>query len=227
MTDKIRVLVVDDHTILRRGLRESLAEYSDIAIEGEASNAQEALTLLRSGSWDVVLLDIALPDQSGLEILKPMKQEWPNLRVLALSFYPEEQYGIRMLKAGASGYLNKDSDPKDLAEAIRKVAAGGRYLKMSLAESIAHDLDPATVKPPHFALSQREFQVFCLLGGGFTIKQIAQKLFLSDKTISTYRQRVVEKMNMHSNLEIIRYVVENHLEFSAPSSSNTTPVKSA
>lgn len=219
----IKVLVVDDHAVSRRGLKELLAETPDIQVAGEASNSVDAFSCLEREAWDVVVLDIALPGDNGLEILKRIKAQWPDLPVLAYSSYPEEFYGLRMLEVGASGYLSKDSPTEELATALRKVATGGKYIRPSQVELLAHRVDRTSVKPLHFQLSEREFQVFCSLGSGSTVKQIAQKLCLSDKTVTTYRQRILEKMHMQSNLEIIRYVVENHLDatpFPAPSRSH-------
>jgi DNA-binding NarL/FixJ family response regulator len=212
----IKVLIVDDHAVSRRGLKELLADTRDIKVGGEASNGAEAFQHLEREKWDVVVLDIALPGDNGLDILKRMKQQWPDLTVIAYSAYPEEYYGLRVLEAGAAGYLTKDGPAEELVDALRKVAAGGKYIRPSQAELLAQNVDPNAVRPLHFTLSEREFQVFCLLGSGSSVKQIANKLKLSDKTITTYRERILEKMKMEHNLAIIRYVVENHLEVTLP-----------
>jgi len=207
----IRILVVDDHAIVREGLKQILADVNDMAVRDEAAGGQEALAKIRSGEFDVVLLDISMPGRSGLEILKEIKAERPKLPVLILSMHAEEQYAVRTLRAGASGYLTKASAPDELIGAIRKVSCGRKYVSSSLAEKLALELDIDTKKPPHATLSDREYQVMLMLASGKSVKEIADELCLSVKTISTYRSRVMEKMNMKKNAELTLYAIQNHL----------------
>jgi DNA-binding NarL/FixJ family response regulator len=207
----IRILVTDDHAIVREGLKQILGEVDDMAVRAEAASGQEALAKIRSGAFDVVLLDISLPGRSGLEILKEIKEERPKLPVLILSMHAEEQYAVRALRAGASGYVTKASAPEELIEAIRKVSNGRKYVSASLAEKLAGDLEVDTRRPPHESLSDREYQVMLMLAGGKSVTEIAAELCLSVKTISTYRTRVMEKMNMKKNAELTLYAVQNHL----------------
>ncbi len=207
----IRILVVDDHAIVREGLKQILGDVNDMSVSDEAAGGQEALAKIRGGEFDVVLLDISLPGRSGLEILKEIKTERPRLPVLILSMHAEEQYAVRTLRAGASGYLTKASAPDELIGAIRKVSSGRKYVSSSLAEKLALELDIDTQKPPHAALSDREYQVMMMLASGKSVKEIADELCLSVKTISTYRSRVMEKMNMKKNAELTLYAIQNHL----------------
>lgn len=207
----IRILIVDDHAIVRAGLKQIVSENPDMIVAGEASNGQEALNLVRAEVWDVLLLDISIPGRNGLEVLKLVRQENPRLPVLILSIYPEDQYAVRVLRAGASGYLTKESASDLLVKAIRKVAEGGRYISPSLAEKLAVELDASRKKPRHATLSDREFQIFCAIAMGKTNSEIATELSLSVKTISTYRSRVMEKMDMSKNAEIIHYALKNKL----------------
>jgi len=207
----IRILVVDDHAIVREGLKQILGDVNDMSVSDEAAGGQEALSKIRGGKFDVILLDISLPGRSGLEILKEIKAERPRLPVLILSMHAEEQYAVRTLRAGASGYLTKASAPDELIGAIRKVSSGRKYVSASLAEKLALELDIDTQKPPHAALSDREYQVMMMLASGKSVKEIADELCLSVKTISTYRSRMMEKMNMKKNAELTLYAVRNHL----------------
>ncbi len=207
----IRILVVDDHAIVREGLKQILGDVNDMSVRDEAAGGQEALAKIRSGEFDVVLLDISMPGRSGLEILKEIKAERPKLPVLILSMHAEEQYAVRALRAGASGYLTKASAPDELIGAIRKVSCGRKYVSASLAEKLALELDIDTKKPPHATLSDREYQVMLMLASGKSVKEIADELCLSVKTISTYRSRVMEKMNMKKNAELTLYAIQNHL----------------
>jgi DNA-binding NarL/FixJ family response regulator len=207
----IRILVVDDHAIVREGLKQILGEVDDMSVRDEAGNGQEALAKIRGGEFDVVLLDISMPGRSGLEVLKEIKAERPKLPVLILSMHAEEQYAVRALRAGASGYVTKASAPDELIGAIRKVSCGRKYVSSSLAEKLALELDIDTKRPPHETLSDREYQVMLMLASGRSVKEIADELCLSVKTISTYRSRVMEKMGMKKNAELTLYAIQNHL----------------
>ena len=209
----IKVLIADDHAIVRQGLKQIVADTKDIAVVGEVSRGQEVLAEVLQNDYDIVLLDIAMPDRSGLDTLKDLKRLRPHLPVIMLSMYPEEQYGARALRAGAHGYLPKESAPDELIEAVRKVAQGGRYISSSLAERLAFEIGPDKARPPHLILSDREYQVMVMIASGSTANQIAQKLMLSIKTISTYRSRILEKMKMKNNAELTRYAIENRLVY--------------
>jgi DNA-binding NarL/FixJ family response regulator len=196
---------------VRQGLKHILLEEWAGAVFGEAQNVSELLPLFRKATWDVVLLDINMPGRSGLDVLRDLRQEKPHIPVLVLSVHPEDQYAIRVLRAGASGYLPKETAPDDLIKAIRKVLEGGKYVSASLAEQLAFGLGGDNQKAPHEALSDREYQVMCLLASGKTSTQIAEELMLSVKTISTFRTRVMAKMNMKTNAEITHYAIQNNL----------------
>ena len=207
----VKILVVDDHAIVREGLKQIVADTSGLAVTGEAASEQETLELLRKHDFDVVLLDIAMTGRGGLEVLKQIKQEKPELPVLILSMYPEEQYAVRALKMGAAGYLTKVSAPDELINAIKKIATGRKYVSSSLAEKLAFNLEVDTEKPLHECLSNREFQVMCMIASGKTVKNIAEKLSLSVNTISTYRFRILDKMRMKTNSELTHYAIKNRL----------------
>jgi two-component system invasion response regulator UvrY len=207
----IRLLIADDHAVVRKGLKQIVAETSDMVVSGEASNGQEVFELSLNDDWDVVLLDIGMPGRGGIDVLKQLKSEKPNLPVLVLSVYPEEQYAVRALKAGASGYLTKESAPEDLIAAIRKVVQGGKYVSDSLAERLAFDLGTDAERPIHERLSDREYQVVLMIAAGKTVKEIAAELSLSVKTISTNRTRALDKMGMKNNAEIARYIAKHGL----------------
>ena len=212
MTEKkIRILIADDHPIVRAGFKQVLSETPDLIVADEAGNGQEVLEHLKKKKYDVVLLDISMPGKNGLEILGDLKTDYPKLPVLILSIYPEEQYAIRALRAGASGYLTKASAPHELISAIRKISQGGRYISASLAEKLASYLDADMTKSPHETLSNREHQVMRMIASGKTVSEIAGSLNLSVKTISTYRSHVLEKMKMKNNAEITLYAVQNKL----------------
>jgi two-component system invasion response regulator UvrY len=207
----IKVLVADDHAIVRRGLRQILAETQDIMVAGEAASGHEVLSLVREQRWSVVVLDIGLPGGSGLELLGAIRREKPEVPVLILTVHPEEQYAVRCIKAGAAGFLTKESAPDRLIEAVRKVASGGRYVSPELAETLASVLAGQSPGDPHERLSDREFEIFKMLGSGKTVSQVAQELALSVKTVSTHRTRILKKMNMRTNAELTHYALRNHL----------------
>lgn len=207
----IRILIADDHAIVRRGLKEILLRELEDAVCGEAEDAQQVLAQVQSHDWDLVLLDITMPGRSGLDVLKDLKMLRPKLPVLVLSMHPEDQYGKRLLKAGASGYVNKRSAPEELVKAIRKLLAGGTYVSPALAERLAIDLHDDAVRPVHETLSDREFEVLRMIASGKTVSQIAEKLHLSVATVSTYRARILEKMNMTTTAELMHYALSNHL----------------
>ena len=207
----IRILVVDDHTIVREGLKQIIADTPDLVVAGEAGNGQEALEKVTAGQWDVVVLDISIPGPNGLVVLQQIKNEHPGLPVLVLSMHGEEQYAMRVLKGGAAGYLTKDSAPDHLITAIRKVARGGKYVSPSLMEKFVSELGRDVEKPQHEILSDREFQVLCMIAGGKTLTGIAGDLGLSVKTVSTHRTRLLKKMGMKNNADIIHYALRNGL----------------
>ena len=207
----IKILVADDHAVVRNGLKQIVGDTSDIVIAAEASNGQEALNKALKDDYDIVLLDITMPDRSGLDILKEIKSQKPELPVLILSIHPEEQYAVRALKAGAAGYLTKESAPEELIRAMRSVSAGGKYVTPSLAERLASVLKTGAEEPLHQSLSDREYQILCMIASGKSVKQIADELLLSIKTISTYRARLLRKMNMNNNIELTRYAIQNQL----------------
>ncbi len=207
----ISVFIADDHAIVRQGLKQIVSDTTDIRLAGEAATGQEALQMVRSGTCDVLVLDLNMPGISGLDILRVLKGERPNLPVLILSIHAEEQYAVRCLKAGAAGYLTKESAPEELVEAIRQVVAGGKYVSRGLAESLAMRLTETGDRPRHDTLSDREFQVLQLMGAGKSLTEIAAALSLSVKTVSTYRARMLEKLALKSSAEIIQYAIQNRL----------------
>lgn len=207
----IRVLIADDHPIVREGLKQILSESSEIIVAGEAGDCKETLEKLKKGRFDLVLLDINMPDRNGLELLEDLKKDWPKVSVLILSAFPEEQYAVRALKSGASGYLVKKSAPEELITAIKKVSGGRKYITPSLAERLADRLETKDKEAPHERLSNREYQVLCMIASGKTVSEIAEELSLSVKTVSTHRVRILGKMEMKNNTELIRYAVKNSL----------------
>ena len=207
----IKILIADDHSIVREGLKQIVADTSDMVVAGEAVDGQEVLEQVRKEDWDLILLDISMPGRGGIDILKELKIEKPKLPVLVLSMYPEEQYAIRALKAGASGYLTKESAPEELIEAIRKVSQGRKYISVALAESLALHVGANSEKPLHETLSNREYQVMLMIASGKTVKEIANDLSLSVKTISTNRVRALKKMGMKNNAEITYYAIKHEL----------------
>jgi two-component system invasion response regulator UvrY len=207
----IKVLIADDHAVVRQGLKQILQDTHEMVVAGEAVNGQEALEKVRAEAWDVVILDISMPGYSGLDILKELKYERPKLPVLVLSMYSEDQFAMRVLKAGASGYLTKDSASDELVKAVRKVASGGKYVSPFLAEKLAFEIGSDANKLPHETLSDREFQVLRMIATGKAVGEIAAELSLSPKTISTYRARLMKKMNLTTNADLIHYAIQNHL----------------
>ena len=207
----IRILIVDDHPVVRRGLRSSLAELPDMKVIDEARDGGEAIEKARTARPDLILLDISMPGKTGLEVLKQLHAEMPATRILILSTYPERQYAVRCLRSGAAGYLTKESASEELVTAIRKVAGGRKYVSASLAELLATELQSDPLKLPHENLSDREFEVLCLIGRGKTVSQIATVLSLSLPTVNTYRSRILDKMNLQSTAQLIHYVLENKL----------------
>lgn len=207
----LNILIADDHAIVREGIKQILAEIPDTVRTDEAINGQEVIQKVWQNNYDLVLLDISMPGRSGLDVLKQLKSEKPALKILILSMHPEEQYAVRALKAGASGYLTKESTPLELTEAIKKVSLGKKYVSSSLAETLAAHLETMAERPPHETLSNREFEVMCMIASGRTVKEIAGDLSLSVKTISTYRTRILQKMSMKNNAQLTHYTIQNNL----------------
>ncbi len=210
MIDKTRVLIADDHALFRAGLRQLIGEIDDFVVVGEAAAGDEALRFVKEQAVDIVLLDISMPRQGGMDVMKRMRIEQPNLAILIISMYPEDQYAVNMLRAGASGYLNKDAAPEAVITALKTVRGGRKYISPDVAALLAESPDAST-GPLHGALSQREFQIFFKLASGRSVSDVATELFLSVKTISTYRSRVLEKMGMHSNADLTYYAIKNGL----------------
>ncbi|MCL4183802.1 MAG: response regulator transcription factor [Burkholderiaceae bacterium] len=207
----IRIGIVDDHAIVRTGLRQYLSDHVDLCVAGEAANGREALDLVRGGEIDVLLLDISMPDQGGVDALASIKARFPELPVLILTGFPEAHYATTLLSQGASGYLNKESDPEEIVKAVRTVAAGRRYITPAVAELLADGLAGSGERPPHESLSRRELQVFLRLAKGETVGHIAESMFLSVKTVSTYRSRVLEKLKLQTNSDLTYYAMRHGL----------------
>lgn len=207
----IRILIADDHFIVREGLKQIVSEMSDMVVLDEARDGQEALAKALAKDFEIVVLDISMPLKSGLDVLKELKEKKPSTNVLVLSVHPEEHYAVRVLKAGASGYLTKESAPDELVMAIRKISQGRKYITVSLAEKLAGEIEKPADAPLHSVLSEREFRVLCMIAAGRSIKEISEELFLSIKTVSTYRSRILKKMGFRNNSELIRYCIENGL----------------
>ena len=207
----MRILIADDHPVVRRGLKQILASERDMTVVGEARNGHEALDLVRKLEWDVAILDYSMPGRSGVDLLKEIKRERPTRPVLVLSMLPEELHATQVFKAGAAGYMNKESACEELTAAIRKVVGGGKYVSPALAERLASELAPDGDKPPHETLSDREYRVMWLLASGKKINQIAKEMFLSPSTISTYRARILKKLRLGNNAELVHYAVKNRL----------------
>lgn len=211
MDNRIRVLIADDHAIVRQGLRQILSETRDLWVAGEAEDGLDALQLARTERWDVVLLDVSMPNRNGIDTLKMLKKEFPRLPVLILSMHPEEQYAVRALKAGAAGYVTKQSAPDQLVNAIRQVAAGHKYVSPTLALKLADVVAENHDRPAHELLSDREYQILCLIAAGRPLTQIAEELNISVKTVSEYRKRMLDKMKLESNAELIHYGLKHGL----------------
>ncbi len=209
----IKILVADDHAVVRQGLKQIINEQADMQVAGEATTAAEVLRLVRvEDDWNTIVLDITMPGgRSGLDLLSELKQLRPNARVLILSMHAEEQFAVRALKNGAAGYITKQTAPTELIRAIRKVNSGGKYISQSIAEQLAFLVSDNSGEPLHERLSEREFQVFRSIALGKTLREIADELFLSEKTVGTYRVRIMEKMNMTRNAELVRYAVQKQL----------------
>ena len=207
----IRIAIVDDHIIVRTGLRQFFSDQVDLRVTGEASNGREALELVRQGDIDVLIMDLSMPEHSGVDALAAIKLRAPELPVLILSGFPEEHYAMTLLKQGASGYLNKECDPEEIVKAIRTLARGRKYITAGVAERLADGIDGKAARPLHEQLSEREFQVFLRLAKGETIGHMAESLSLSVKTVSTYRTRVMEKMGLASNSDLTYYAMTNGL----------------
>jgi DNA-binding NarL/FixJ family response regulator len=209
--DKIKILIADDHAIVREGLKQIVAEEKDILVAGEAENSGRLMELLEKEKWSLVVLDINMPGKSGLEALKDIKHLYPDLPVLILSMFSEDQYGLRAIKAGASGYLKKVSAPTELVTAIRKIVLGGKYINQSLAEKLAENFESTRKELLHEKLSDREYQIMCNIALGKTAEEIAEELSISINTVYSYRNRILEKMSMRSNVELTQYVLQNKL----------------
>ncbi|MDD3846572.1 MAG: response regulator transcription factor [Syntrophorhabdaceae bacterium] len=207
----VRILIADDHFIVREGLKQIVSDVPDLVVVDEASDGQEALNKAVAGSFDIVILDISMPIKSGLDVLRELKLQKPDSNVLILSVHPEEHYAMRVLKAGASGYLTKESAPDELVMAIRRISQGRKYISTTLAEKLAGVIGHPADVPLHSTLSEREFRVMLMIASGYSIKKISEELFLSIKTVSTYRTRILKKMNFRNNSELIRYSIENGL----------------
>jgi two-component system, NarL family, invasion response regulator UvrY len=207
----LRILLADDHAVVRQGVKQILAEAFTQASFNEAQNAHELLQLVNAEHWDIVVLDLAMPGGNGLESLKQIKHDHPQLPVLILSMFPEDQYAVRTIIAGAAGYLNKESAPEELVLAIRKILQGGKYISAEVADELVLHARQDDDQPIHKHLSDREYQVLCMIASGKEVKEISAELSLSSKTISTYRTRLLEKMNMQTNAELTHYAIENNL----------------
>jgi two-component system, NarL family, invasion response regulator UvrY len=209
----MNILICDDHKIVRDGLRQILLQMEEVVVVTEAADGNEALELLNQAVYDITILDISLPDRSGLETLQVIKTKWPSANVLMLSMHPQEHYAIRALKLGASGYLTKDTASEELLLAVKKISAGGKYISQSLAENLTFNLDKENQQPKHEALSGREFEIMIKIAIGKSLTETGNELCISDKTVSTYRRRIMEKMGLNKNVELTKYCIENNLAY--------------
>jgi len=207
----IKVLIADDHPVVREGIKQIIGKASDMVVGGEALNGQEVLDKIRAEKWDVLVLDLNMPGRDGFEVLRELRRDRPKLPILVLSIYPEDQIGVRVLRAGASGYLNKEGAPKELINAVRKIHTGGKYVSPALAEKLAFEVGVQTDDEPHKKLSNREYQVLCMIASGKTINEIAEHLSISDKTVRTYRERLLEKMSLKNDVELTHYAIQHKL----------------
>jgi two-component system, NarL family, invasion response regulator UvrY len=207
----IRLLVADDHGLIRRGIERIVSESEDIRVAGEASSGEEALEKARAGGYDIILLDISMPGRGGLDVITDIRSACPGIKVIIISMHSEEQYAVRSLRDGASAYLTKVSADAELVTAIRTVASGHRYITAEVAENLASYVEAKSERPPHERLAKREFQVFLLIGAGRTVSEIAEDLSLSVKTVSTYRTRIMYKMGMKTNAQLMRYAIDHKL----------------
>jgi DNA-binding NarL/FixJ family response regulator len=207
----IKIIIADDHSVVRRGIKQILTDEFDIQVIAEAANTDELCNLLKISPCDLVILDITMPGKSGLDAIYDIKKFYPNVKILILSMHPEEEIAMRAIKTGADGYLNKDSVPEELIRAIRKLISGGKYISPALSDALISKLQNNISEHPHDELSQREFQVLCLIASGYSLTEIAEKFSLSIKTISTYRSRILEKLNLKSNVEITHYAIKHKL----------------
>jgi two-component system, NarL family, invasion response regulator UvrY len=211
MNEMTRIIVVDDHVLIREGLKKILREEPDLQLVAEGRSAADAVELVANTAAEILILDLCLPDRNGLEVIQDIKRRQPQLPILVLSVYSEESFGVRTIKAGADGYLAKTSAAHDLVKAIRKVVQGGKYVSPALAEQLVSDMQAANARPVHQSLSDREFQILREIAGGKSISRIAEELHLSVSTVNTYRSRILEKLNMRSNAELIHYSIKNGL----------------
>lgn len=207
----MKVLIADDHWVVRKGVKELLTELADVEEIGEASNGAEVMDLLFKNEWDILILDLSMPDKNGLDVLLEIKQRKPDQKVLILTMNQEDEVAMRALKTGAAGFLTKESVPEELINAVNKINAGGRYISHSMAEMIAFSMEKSTGKAPHESLSDREFQVLCLIASGNSLKEISRDLCISVKTVSTYRTRIIEKLKVHSNVDITHYAIKHRI----------------
>lgn len=207
----IRIVIADDHEIVRAGLKQIIADEEDMEVAGESNSGEKLIELIKKNDYDVVLLDLKMSGMNGIEVMKHIKVMKPEIPVIVLSMHAEDQYAVRTIKAGASGYITKETAGDNLIAAIRKVVSGGKYISPTLAETLAESIASGGSELPHEHLTDREFQVMCMIASGKTVSEIGAELFLSVKTISTYRQRILEKMNMKNNSELTHYVIKNNL----------------
>jgi len=208
---EVKVIIADDHPVVRQGLRQMLAVEQDLTVVGEARNGQEVVELSRRVPWEVAVLDYNMPGKNGLELIKELRQRYPGRAVLILSMYPEDRYAVRALKAGAAGYITKETAGDELTKAVKKVATGGRYVSQALAEKLASRLTPEQERPPHERLSDREYRVMWLLASGKTLHQIADEMRLSPSTVSTYRGRILKKLGLNTNVDLVHYAMKHRL----------------